>query len=54
MTAFHDWKDKHNKYSVSGSSPSWKDLVVDLLRGMGVQLAGREIQQASSVLNHGG
>lgn len=34
-------KDQHSKYSVGGSSASWKDLVVDLLRGMGVQLAGR-------------
>lgn len=43
-----------HKYTVSGSWRSWKDLVVDLLRGLGVQLPGREIQQASSVLNRGG
>lgn len=28
--------------------------MVDLLGGVGVRLPGREIQQASSVLNHGG
>lgn len=28
--------------------------MVDLLRGMGLQLTGREIQQVVSVWNHGG
>lgn len=41
VCVFTGRKDQHSKYSVGGSSASWKDLVVDLLRGMGVQLAGR-------------
>lgn len=40
------------KTSVGSSSVSWKDSVVDLVKG--VQLTGHEIHQAFSVSNLGG